>query len=282
MKITAMALTVLTMAWPTLAQTSQPSKDQEFDLLRAEVKMLRSQVKSQAAEIERLKAQLTQGGELKTTTQAAASTSAPSYTYMGRPISQAQFTQFYREFGKRMIVVDGKVLDAGEANAWELYHKTSYEEHRSSDSPREYVSMPGYVPDNPPPVGTVCRGTGDVSSVTRSGIIVDLEKRRGIVGMKVDPANITAQPTEGYAISYRIQLADTSKYSEGSNVNIPKVIYVGTISVTGRTLQNYVLSAPVPTEAQFADALAKGLQLNRWAIQRKPKEAAQAVPSPVK
>jgi hypothetical protein len=234
MRIMAAMVIVLVNVWPALAQSSQPS-DAEMRQLQAENNMLRAQVKAQAAAIERLKAQLSQNAEPIASSQPA--TPSAEYTYLGKPITKAAFTALYHEFGTKMLYVDGKVLDTGEATAWEKYYRGS--------------GMPnwiwGFVSDHVPLIGAQCLSSGAVTDVTGESVIASTNS----------------------GIPFRIRGLNVSKYPDGTDVDNLNIIYVGTCKVNGRTLQDYVTHAPAPTEAQFADALAKGLQLSRWRIQVK-------------
>jgi hypothetical protein len=243
------------------SDATQPAVD-EVKLLRAQVAVLQSQVRSQAKEIAELKKRLDSSGNSE---PAAMSTSRPESsesTYLGRPISKGQLHSFYQEFGRHMFFLDGKLLDTSELIGWQKAGR------EKGDSVIVNMVLP--------PVGAARYASGSVDSVVGNVVIVRRDQVPSETGSDGMLRTVGLDGADFAMVGLPV-----SQYPESKIVRLPNVVFIGVRKIGVRNLQCYAVSPPAPTEEEFGKSLSDGFELRRCRIV-KTKDGEKPVFTPVK
>ena len=184
------------------------------------------------------------------TTQAAS-----DYMYLGKPITKQRVAELYGEFKPKMIMAGGKMIDIGESKL------------KGSRTARIWAT--------PAAVGSSHSGFGKIMSVGENYITV----YEAGTAASTDGGRVVGLGSD--AVQYKITGIDTSKYATDQVVSFPDLIYIGIERNGGEAIQTFVVSAPHPTEEEFAKALSDGFKLNRWSARQKPKQPQESVSIPV-
>ena len=184
----------------------------------------------------------------------------PEYSYQGKPISLAQFNALYREFGQKTLLLDGKLLDLGEAIA--------------RDSTGARFTRPVWA--EVPAIGSVRAGQGEITHVDKDGVLV----YQAGSPTQFDPVGGQPVVPGSPAVTFRVRGIDGTKFAEGATVAFTHLIFVGTVQVGAHNVQEFITTASPPTRDQFAEGLKSGITLYRYTKSSKDPVIIKPQPDP--